>query len=158
MSFKTLSTTIALILAAGAATAQTVSAGDAQLAASAGVAPGLYTNAQLVQLIEAKRDGDASRVSFILSQAGQPDGGAIVSTSGGDSLSPVARETLLREAIRENDRQAIAFILSGESRAANPASVVTPGEAQLAAIAGVNPADFTLAELVALQPAKGQDN
>ena len=150
MSIKTLSAALALVVVAGAASAQTYTAAEAQMAASAGVAPGLYTDAQLVQLIEAKRDGDAQRVAFILSQAGN---GATVSTSGGSAANALAQETLLREAIREGDSTAVAYIQSGADRsAANPASVVTPGEAQLAAIVGVDPADYTLNELAAMQP------
>ncbi len=40
---------------------------NAQLAASAGVAPGLYTTGELQVLIEAKRDNDIERARFILS-------------------------------------------------------------------------------------------
>jgi hypothetical protein len=42
--------------------------------------------------------------------------------------------------------------LPAGEQAANPAEVVTPGEAQLAALIGVDPAQYTLAELVAMQP------
>lgn len=157
MSIKTLSTAVAFALVAGAAAAQTVSPGDAQLAALAGVEPGVYSRAQLIQLNEARRDGDANRVRFILGQTG-----ADASRNEFGAASPVvgsgltaAEQLALTEARRENDRNTERYILSGANRAAvaNPASVVTPGEAQLAALVGVDPADYTLAELVALQSA-----
>jgi hypothetical protein len=156
MSINRLSATIAFVLAAGAATAQAVPAGDAQLAASAGVAVGAYSNAQMVQLIEARRDNDASRVAFILAhgsvEASRADFGAVSPVAGSAGLSS-ADLILLDEARRENDAQAVNFILSGADRSTtSEASVVTPGEAQLAAIVGVDPAQYTLIELVAMQP------
>lgn len=88
--------------------------GDVQLAYSAGVEPGAYTRAEMIQIIDAKQEGETTRVNYIL---------------------------------------------SGENRkAANPASVVTPGEEQLARAIGVDAADHTLAELVALQPHNHNDN
>lgn len=63
------------------------------------------------------------------------------------------------EAKRENETGQVAYILSGENRKApNPAYVVTPGEEQLARAIGVDAADHTLAELVALQPHDHNDN
>jgi hypothetical protein len=68
MSFKTVTTALVLVLAAGAATAQTINAGDAQLAAAAGVEPGAYSRAQLIELLDAQQEGDDERIAFILSQ------------------------------------------------------------------------------------------
>lgn len=156
MSIKTLTTTIALVLAAGAASAQSVSSADIQLAASAGVQPGLYSQAQLIQLVEARRDNDAAAVKFILGQAGtaatRADFGAVspVTTTGG--LTAI-EQVQLNDAIRDNDRATVNYILSGENRKpAESASTVTPGKAQLAALVGVDPAKYTLAQLVAMQP------
>lgn len=95
-------------LLGGAALAQT-NPGVAQLAGLAGVSPDGFTQAQLIQLIEAQRNGDDDTVAFILSQRG-----ADVGRAGGDVFG------------------------GGE------------GKAQLAAQAGVNPADYSLAELIAL--------
>lgn len=65
----------------------------------------------------------------------------------------------IQEAQRENDREELHFVLSGESRKpASPAYVVTEGEAMLAAIAGVDAADYTLSELIMLQPESSNDD
>jgi hypothetical protein len=68
MFFKTATTALVLVLAAGAASAQSINAGDAQLAAAAGVEPGVYSRAQLIQLLDAQQEGDSEKVAFILSQ------------------------------------------------------------------------------------------
>lgn len=95
-------------LTAGVAQAQT-NPGVAQLAGLAGVSADGFTQAQLIQLIEAQRDGDTDTVNFILSQRGADVGRA--DTAGFGSSA---------------------------------------GKAQLAAQAGVNPDDYSLAELIAL--------
>lgn len=165
MSIKLVSAALALTLAAGAVQAQSVNPGVEQLARSAGV-DGLSI-AQLIQLQEARRDNDAARIDFILSQAGAgasraqdfdassaPSAGlaqmeaALGVTTGRYTAAELIQ---LTEARKEKNDAKFAFILSGENRAAAPdASVVSPGKAQLAATLGVNAADFTLAELVAM--------
>ncbi|HSF64002.1 MAG TPA: hypothetical protein VLA78_06425, partial [Paracoccaceae bacterium] len=77
------------------------------------VSPEGFTQAQLIQLIEAQRDGDTDTVNFILSQRGADVGRA-------------------------------------DAGAAFDGSA---GKAQLAAQAGVNADDYTLAELIALTSA-----
>ena len=157
----------ALIFAAVSGTALAASpqaslnAGDVQLALSAGVEPGRYSRAELIAIIEAQKENEAATVEYFLSGANR------ASTSGNGagwdqfaaSLNVEAGQFTpaelqrLEQAYRDNDREEVAFILSGEARrAANPAEVVTPGEAQLAAAIGVDPAQYTLAELIALQP------
>jgi hypothetical protein len=155
-------TAAALALTSGIAAANP---GLDQLAASAGVSGNGLSQAQLIQILDAQRDNDTQRVEFILSQAGQ--GSVAISNMGGAGASVDAQlaaragvepgrfttnelERLIR-ADRENDTQTRAFILSGESRAdANPSNVVTPGQEQLAAVLGVNAADYSLAELTVL--------
>jgi hypothetical protein len=44
-----------------------VSAGDVQLARQAGVKPGLYTSAELVRIIQDRRDNDQNDLNFVLS-------------------------------------------------------------------------------------------
>jgi hypothetical protein len=68
MSFKTVTTAVVLVLAAGAASAQSINPGDAQLAAAAGVEPGVYSRAQLIELLDAQQEGDSAKIAFILSQ------------------------------------------------------------------------------------------
>ncbi len=70
MFIKATATALTVLLLTSSAFAQSVSQGDAQLAANAGVQPGLYTTNQLIQLIDAQREGDQQTVDFILSQPG----------------------------------------------------------------------------------------
>lgn len=156
----------ALALSAGLAAANP---GIAQLAASAGVSPEGFTQAQLIQLIDAQRDNDQERINFILSQVGQ--GAVTRSDMGAGSVSQDAQLAaaagvapglytanelqLLIEAKRDNDQEKINFILSGTNRnGANPSGTVTPGKAQMAASLGLNPADYTLNELAMLYAEK----
>ncbi|MCU0816831.1 MAG: hypothetical protein MUF74_10300 [Cypionkella sp.] len=160
-------TTVTLVaaLAAGASAAQSVSPGMAQLAASAGVSPEGFTQAQLIRLLDAQRDNDRQTIDFILGQRGSDltrsdMGSAPVATPGSAQLAAslgvdAGQYTLnelirLREAQRENDAETVRFILSGTNRveSGNPAN--NPGAQQMAAVLGVNAADYTLAELVAL--------
>lgn len=156
----------ALILAAltGAAAASSVqpglNAGDVQLALSAGVEPGRYSRAELINIIDARQDGETTRLNYYLSGANRSsgasaDGGAQLAASAGVEPGQFTATELQRliNAKADNDTAEVRFILSGQNRKeANPAEVVTPGEAQLAAAIGVDPAQYTLAELVALQP------
>ena len=57
----------------------------------------------------------------------------------------------IEEAKHENDRFRLDAILSGATRQTADHGV-TPGKVQLAALVGVNAADYTLAELTAMQP------
>jgi len=152
----------ALALTAGIAAANP---GTQQLAASAGVSATDYTQAQLIQLLEAQRDNDTARVRFIMAQAGQDSmtrsdmGAGVVSNDaqlaasagvepGRFTINELQRLILAQ---RENDTQSIDFILSGQNRAeGNPAEVVTPGQAQMAASLGVDASQYTMAELTQL--------
>ena len=61
---------------------------------------------------------------------------------------------LIISARQENDRDRVAYVLSGANRATPAAAdVVTPGEAQLAGALGLDPAQYTLAQLTALTAA-----
>lgn len=161
-------TASALILAAltGAAAASSaqprLNAGDVQLAHSAGVEPGRYSRAELINIIDARQDGETSRLNYVLSGANRTSGAA-TGTAGLDQLAASAgvepgqftanelQRLIIAKA--EGDTNEVRFVVSGNARAAaNPAAVVTPGEAQLAAAIGVDPAQYTLAELIALQP------
>lgn len=62
--------TVALALLTGVASAQSINAGHAQLAAEAHVDPAAYTSAQIYNLIQARREGDVQTANFILAQAG----------------------------------------------------------------------------------------
>lgn len=135
-----------------------VTAGDAQLALTAGVEPGRYSRAELIRIIEAKRDNDNTAVQYYLSGANR--GSAPANDSAGavqlaltagvePGVYSVAELIQIIEAKRENDTELLNFILSGENRQGERAGI-SPGKAQLAATLGVNAADYTLAELVSM--------
>lgn len=149
----------ALALSAGLAVANP---GTAQLAAQAGVSANDYTQAQLLQLLDAQRDNDDARIRFIMSQAGQNTvsrsnmgDGAVssdVQLAAAAGVEPGRFTTnelqRLIVAKQDNDTHTIDFILSGQNRAqGNAADVVTPGQAQFAATLGVDASQYTLAEL-----------
>jgi hypothetical protein len=162
---------LAAALTAGVASAQSVNPGVAQLAASVGVSATAFTPAQMIRLEQAQRENDQQTIDFILSQANgavsRSDKGA--SVSAGDvqlariagvepGLYSTAELSRLIDAQRNDRSDEVNFILSGENRtAAADASVVTPGEAQIAAFLGVNPAEYTLAELTALAAERSDD-
>lgn len=151
---------IALTFAGGAAFAAQPS-NDAQLAASAGVAVGQYSASELQLIINARKDNDQSALNYYLSGANRTETGA------GDSAGQLAKLagvqpgnysaselTNLIDARKNNDYEQVVFITSGVNRSAPAAAeVVTPGEAQLAAVLGVDPAQYTLAQLTALTAA-----
>jgi hypothetical protein len=141
--------------------------GADQLAKILGVPVGQYTVAQMIQLQDARREGDKSAEAFILSQGesvvsrSDKSEPAVVSQGAAQlarllGVAPgaysVAELIQLQTAISENDRQTIAFILGGGTPGdtTGDVSVVTPGKAQLAAGLGLDPAAYSTAELVAL--------
>jgi hypothetical protein len=159
-----LTSTLVLAALTGAASAASLqpryTAGDAQLAMSAGVAPGEYSRVEILNILDARRENDADRLAYYLSGANRSSNpsdpaalaqlAAAAGVSGGDySASELLR---LIDARSEGEAATVDFILNRSAKAANPAETVTPGEAQLAAAIGVDPADYTLAELIALQP------
>jgi hypothetical protein len=140
--------------------------GAEQLAKQVGVPVGAYTVAQMIQLKEARRDGDKAAEAFILSKGAdavsrsdKSDAAAVSAgaeqlarlvgvTPGAYSVNEMIR---LQDAINEGDRQTIAFILGGSDggNTGNDIGVVTPAKAQLAASLGLDPAAHTTADLVA---------
>jgi hypothetical protein len=164
---KSIFTTVTLVaaLAAGAVSAQSISPGMAQLAASAGVSPEGFTQPQLVRLLEAQRENDRQTIDFILSQRGSdltrsdmgsapaatPGAAQLAASLGVDAGQYSLNELIrLEEAQRENDDETTAFILSGQNRVESGNPAQNAGAQQLAALLGVNAADYTLAELTAL--------
>lgn len=149
-------------LTGGAAIAQTVSPGSAQLALSAGVEPGQFSDAQLIRLIDAQRNNDREEINFILSQRGADvsrsdfggvsAGAAQLAASVGVEPGALPLNDLVRldRAQFEDDDVTAAYILSGKSGSGSANAATNAGARQLAALLGVNPADYTVAELVAL--------
>lgn len=140
--------------------------GANQLAAQLGVPAGDYTLAQMIQLEEARRDNNKTAEAFILAQGkvsvSRSDmSGDVVFSGGAEQLArlvgvtpgaySVSEMIRLQAAIGENDARTIAFILGGSNggNTGNDIGEVTPGKAQLAASLGLDPADYTTAELAA---------
>ncbi len=94
MFLKTAATALTVLLIATSAHAQSVSQGDAQLAAIAGVPAGALSTPDLVNLINAQRDNDQDTVNFILSKVGigaTRAGGDTAGTAAGSGWDMVAR-------------------------------------------------------------------
>ena len=140
--------------------------GADQLAAQLGVPVGTYSVAQMIQLQEARRDGDKAAEALILNQG--PNSVSRSSMSGDAATSAGAAQLArlvgvapgaysvnemirLQDAISENDVGAIAFILGGSNggNTGNDIGVVTTAKTQLAASLGLDPAAHTTADLVA---------
>jgi hypothetical protein len=146
---------IALSLA-GAAHAGEVST-DAQLAGAAGVAAGQYTVAELQSIYNARVDNNQTALNFYLTHGNR-------STADGDAANQLAKLAgvepgkynanelqAIINAQRDMQPEVVKYIVSGENRVNNDAvGTVTPGKAQIAARLGLNPADYTLSQLVAL--------
>lgn len=163
---------IAAALSGGAALAQSVNPGVAQLAASAGVSAEGFTQAQLIRLIQAQEDNDRETIAFILSQrssdisrsdmGGVTPGAAQLAASLGVEPGRYTVNELIRleRAVEANDDETINFILSGTIREQAGETTANAGALQLAALLGVNAADYSLSELTALYTARydGDDN
>lgn len=163
--FKSIITPALIALSlAGAASAGQVST-DAQLAGAAGVAAGQFTSAELQSIIDARRDNDQTALNYYLS-------GANRSETKGDSSGQLAKLVgvtpgafsaselqMILNAQRNNDPEQAAYVISGTNRkAGDTVGTVTAGKAQIAAGLGLNPADYTLAQLAALEAAQYSEN
>lgn len=134
---------------------------DAQLAASAGVQPGVYTAAELQAIIDAKRDNDSRKAAFYVSGANRAAPAANTEGAGLDQLAQAAgvqpgqytqAELVgIIEARKENDAVQLNFWLTHANRATPDANPSNPGKVQLAKTLGVNPDDYTMADLVLMQ-------
>ena len=151
------------------------SAGSDQLAAQAGVQPGLYTDAQLINLLKARLENDPETVAYILSQVSaavsrNATGGQTMTSAGAAQLAAnlgvapgaYSVDTLiqLQSALLDNDTVTVAAILRGskDGNAANDVGVVTPGKAQLAAALQVDPAAYTTLDLARMYGALQANN
>ncbi len=154
---------IALTFAGSAFAAETST--DAQLAGAAGVAAGQYTSAELQNIIEARRENDTTALNFYLkggdkAAAAQDSSGQLAKQAGvAEGTYTVAELNRIIKAKIDNDRETVAYVVSGTNRTApDAAGTVTPGKAQIASLLGVNAADYSLAQLVAMEAAVNADN
>jgi hypothetical protein len=143
---------LSLVLAGTAFAAQPSK--DTQLAAAAGVEAGVYTAAELQNIIDARQDNDLDRLSFFLNFENRKEGsvvadGQLAASAGVEGGSYTANEVqAIITAREEGDDAALAYYTSLTNRTpAAPAEAVSEGEAQLAALLGVDPTKYTLAEL-----------
>jgi hypothetical protein len=164
---KTIAIITAALLSAGAVSAQFVTPGHAQMAASLGLDAAQYSLAELAVITEARRANEDGTESFYLAGANRDSRGGVGEVSLGKSQMAaslgvnaadfsLAELVQLQQARSDNDPLAEAFILSGqnrESRGANGA--VSRGKAQIAATLGLNPAEYSLHELVAIAADQG---
>lgn len=163
MSIKTVTAALVLVAATGAAQAQDVNPGIEQLAAQAGVNAADFTVSQLISLQDAIDSNNVERTQFILSQARTQTTRATLTA---DTTSPAYRQleaglgvepgrfspaelSQLAAARRSDEPARAAYILSGENRADGADDATNAGKLQLAAALGLNPDDYTLAELTA---------
>lgn len=158
MRINTFAASVAFAVMASAGFAQSINPGVAQLAAQAGVNPANYSQAQIVELINAQRDNDSTTVNAILAQgkSGVTASAASQPSTGNVQLARLAgvapgqytdaELSQLVDARRDGDTGTVAFILSHGSRD-TAESANNAGRLQLASIAGVNAADYTLSQL-----------
>ncbi|WP_380052601.1 hypothetical protein ACFE33_09295 [Falsihalocynthiibacter sp. SS001] len=138
------------------------SAGGDQLAKSAGVEPGIYTTAELIQITEARRANDAQRLDYYLSgenrvsraatdytaNAGVQQLAALAGVSPEGYTAGTLNELILAQ--RANDDEKVKFIkarAAGEISDLSPSSV-SAGKAQLAALVGLDPSTNSYADLI----------
>ena len=132
---------------------------DTQAALAEGVQPGQYTAAEVQAINDARTENDAAKLNYYLTGANRAEANA-AATIGSAQLAAiagvapghytVAELQQIIDAKKDNDAARLNFILSGANRGGPVGtSDVTPGKAQLAAIAGLDPATHTVAELVA---------
>ena len=143
---------LSLVLAGTAFAAQP--SRDAQLAAAAGVEAGVYTAAELNNIIDARQENDLERLAYFLNFENRKEGSVIADGQLAASAGVAAGEYIAAEvqaiiAAREDgDAAALEYYTSLTNRTpAAPAEAVSEGEAQLAALLGVDPTKYTLAEL-----------
>lgn len=161
MQAKLTLSALVLALAAPAAFAAGSVSNDAQLAARAGVQPGAYSVAELNALIDARKDGDANAVAFILNhglraeeQTGTPAARQLESALNVEPGRYTYAELRAIAAERHrSDAPGAALAIAALNRSPADPAVVTPGEAQIAAQLGLDPAQFTATELAALRAA-----
>lgn len=155
------STLSALALAVTIPFAGAAFAGNDQLAKIAGVEPGIYTTAELIQIDEARKTYDDERLAYFLNGENRVSrNSATGSTSdavrqlasiAGVSTAGYTAGTLheLIEAQRDFDDEKVAFI---KARAAGEISDLSPtavsaGKQQLADLVGKDASAYSIAEL-----------
>jgi hypothetical protein len=134
--------TAAAIAFAAPAVAQT------QFEAALGVTPGTFTTAELIQLDRAYEENDQARVNFILSGGSNLDAAEIERRGIEIAVDRAIEEGDIAQA---NNLQAARGAVTSDATASTRGSAAVPGWLEnVAADLGVNAADFTRGELIAL--------
>jgi hypothetical protein len=139
-----------------------------QLAAAAGVEPGVYSTAQLIQMISALEEGDTAAYRFVRDGGGevvssqspfgdaQPRNAQLAAAAGVEpgaySTAELAR---MIAALEENDSQTYRFVRDGGAEVVSSQSPdgirpASAGKARLAAALGVEPDDYTINQLAGM--------
>ena len=160
--------TLAAALSVGAASAQSINPGVAQIAALIGVSANDYSLSQLIEIQDAIDAGDQEKADFLLANkrgASLSSSGVSVS-AGAEHLAKlvgvapgsysIGDLALLADIKDGNSDVDAGFVLSRADRGASDLSVNSAGKLQLAASLGVNANDYTLSQLVAMDAVKHQ--
>ncbi|SDX92912.1 hypothetical protein [Roseicitreum antarcticum] len=160
----------AALISAGAATAQSVSPGHEQFAAGLNLDATQYTMPELINIEQARQDNNRQTERFYLEGTNRQSRGGVGEVSPGKAqfaapLGVNAADYTMNELIalsvaqREDDAQTEAFIRSKQNRQSyGNVSEVSRGKAQFANGLGVNAADYSLNELVALSVKRHSDD
>ncbi|WFE76535.1 hypothetical protein [Roseinatronobacter sp. S2] len=160
----------AALISTGAVSAESISPGHARAAAALNLDATQYTLAELISIEVARSENDTHTERYFLTGTNRVSRGGVGEVSPGKARIAAAlgvnaadyslsELTALDVARSENETHTEAFILSrqgGVSRGG--AGEVSPGKARIAAELGVNAADYSLNELVALSAARLGDD
>lgn len=146
---------LAAALTAGAASAQSYSAGHAQLAAQLGVDASAYTTGQLAALLANAREGDdAAAVGLGLGNTGVGVSRGLSQIAAQIGVEPGAFTpadlSVLKDVQQREGVTTDLDIAAAQLARADETPEVSAGQAQLAARLGLDPNDYTVAELTAL--------
>lgn len=150
---KSLIVAVALSLTAGAGFAQDVNPGVAQLEAEAGVEAGLYSQEQLIRLLDARAKNDADIEREILAN---PEGGMMTTqstTTAADAIViPAETGMVTPDMVTVVDAGATTGVAIVEFMGVQ--SELNPGDVQLALEIGVAPGFYSQEQLIRLRDAQ----
>ena len=147
--------TMTAVLAAGAAGAQSITAGTAQLTAQIGVDASQYSSGEIAAMWANARDNNfaGNKVMSEPKELGYVNAGtAQLAAQAGvapGTLSAGELEAVIEQGRKYGPRAEAKLIAAKTTPSERPE--ISAGQAQLAAQLGVNPADYTVAELTALR-------
>ena len=139
-----------------------------QLALSLGVEPGAYSLNELAQLKAAMDSDDQARIRAILNGSEAISTQSLGITPGHQQLAAsidvdpndfsTAEIVAIRAAIEDDDATRARFLMNGDAVVSTRSFGFSAGHEQIARSLGVNPADYTLAELTEMKADSYDDN